>query len=61
MRAYGERTKEMLEMWSRIKGDSMGTWVYIVIGVVLLAAIAAALSSKKKNNSKKTKKNNKRR
>ena len=61
MRDYGERTKEMLEMWSRIKGDSMGTWVYIVIGVVLLAAIAAALSSKKKNNSKKTKKNNKRR
>ncbi|MBR4433435.1 MAG: ABC transporter substrate-binding protein [Bacteroidaceae bacterium] len=59
---YGDRTKEMLEMWSRIKGDSMDTWVYIVIGVVLLAAIIAALSSKKKkNNSKKTKKNNKRR
>lgn len=58
MTDYGERTKEMLEMWNRIKGDSMSVWVYIVIGVVLLAAIVAAVSAKKKN-AKKTKKSKK--
>ena len=59
MSDYGERTKDMLEMWNRIKGDNMSVWVYVVIGIVLLAAIAAAVSSKKKN-SKKAKKNKKR-
>lgn len=33
MRDCGNRTKNMLEMWSRVKGDSLDTWVYIVIGV----------------------------
>ena len=23
----------MIEMWSRVKGDSLAPWVYIVIGV----------------------------
>jgi hypothetical protein len=23
----------MLEMWSRVKGDSLDAWVYIVIGI----------------------------
>ena len=56
MTDYGERTKEMLEMWNRIKGDSMSVWVYIVICLVLVAAIAAAISSKKKKSAKNTKK-----
>ena len=55
MNDYGDRTKEMLEMWSRIKGDSMGTWVYIVIGVVIIAAIATALSSRQKKTKRSSK------
>lgn len=33
MRDCGNRTKSMIEMWSRVKGDSLAPWVYIVIGV----------------------------
>ena len=31
MRDCGGRTKSMIEMWSRVKGDSLDAWVYIVI------------------------------
>lgn len=58
MADYGERTKDMLQMWNRIKGDNMSVWVYVVIGAVLLASIAAAVSSRKKK-AKKTKKTKK--
>lgn len=58
MRDYGDRTKDMLEMWNRIMGNSMSAWVYVVIGVILLAAIAAAISSKHKK-SKRSKKSSK--
>ena len=33
MRDCGGRTKSMIEMWSRVKGDSLAPWVYIVIGI----------------------------
>ena len=33
MRDCGNRTKSMIEMWSRVKGDSLDAWVYIVIGL----------------------------
>ena len=33
MRDCGNRTKSMIEMWSRVKGDSLSPWVYIVIGI----------------------------
>ena len=33
MRDCGSRTKSMIEMWSRVKGDSLAPWVYIVIGI----------------------------
>ena len=33
MRDCGSRTKSMIEMWSRVKGDSLDAWVYIVIGI----------------------------
>ena len=33
MRDCGNRTKNMIEMWSRVKGDSLDAWVYIVIGI----------------------------
>ena len=57
MRDYGDRTKDMLEMWNRIIASSMSVWVYVVIGVLLVAAIAAAIASKRKKNARKSKKN----
>ena len=33
MRDCGNRTKSMIEMWSRVKGDNLDAWVYIVIGI----------------------------
>ena len=33
MRDCANRTKNMIEMWSRVKGDSLAPWVYIVIGI----------------------------
>ena len=33
MRDCASRTKSMIEMWSRVKGDSLAPWVYIVIGI----------------------------
>ena len=33
MRDCGNRTKSMIEMWSRVKGDNLDSWVYIVIGI----------------------------
>ena len=33
MRDCGGRTKSMIEMWSRVKGDNLAPWVYIVIGI----------------------------
>ena len=33
MRDCASRTKSMIEMWSRVKGDSLSPWVYIVIGI----------------------------
>ena len=33
MRDCGNRTKSMIEMWSRVKGDNLAPWVYIVIGI----------------------------
>ena len=33
MRDCGGRTKSMIEMWSRVKGDNLDLWVYFVIGI----------------------------
>ena len=33
MRDCGGRTKSMIEMWSRVKGDNLDSWVYFVIGI----------------------------
>ncbi|MBO4671545.1 MAG: ABC transporter substrate-binding protein [Bacteroidales bacterium] len=46
MHDSGERTDNLLQMWSRVKGDSAGAGTYIIIGIVLLAAGAWLFVSK---------------
>ncbi len=46
MRDCGNRTKAMIEMWSRVKGDNLDSWVIVLIVVVLGAAIAWGVYSK---------------
>ena len=46
MRDCGSRTKNMLEMWSRVKGDNLESWVIILIVVVLGGAIAWGIYNK---------------
>ena len=39
MHDSGDRTEKMLEMWSRVKGDNMGTGKYLVIGCLVILAL----------------------
>lgn len=48
MHDSGDRTEELLKMWSRVKGDNAGYFTYICIGAAIVALIAAALLSKNK-------------
>jgi spermidine/putrescine transport system substrate-binding protein len=64
MRDCGNRTKNMIEMWSRVKGDNLESWVIILIVVVLGAAIAWGVYNKiqtKKRQAKRKKKKSQRR
>ena len=64
MRDCGSRTKNMLEMWSRVKGDNLESWVIILIVVVLGGAIAWGIYNKmqqKKRQAKRKKKSQRRR
>lgn len=64
MRDCGSRTKNMLEMWSRVKGDNLESWVIILIVVVLGATIAWGIYNKvqqKKRQAKRKKKSQRRR
>ena len=64
MRDCGGRTKSMIEMWSRVKGDNLESWVIILIVVVLGGAIAWGIYNKvqqKKRQAKRKKKSQRRR
>ena len=61
MRDCGSRTKNMLEMWSRVKGDSLDSWIVVVIAVVVIAIAGWAVSRKMKNSKMKNKKKGKKR
>lgn len=43
MHDCGEETKEMLDMWSRVKGDNLNTTMVMVIVLVVLAIIIFAI------------------
>ena len=53
---WGERTQNLVETWSRVKGENANSMTFIVIGVVILALIAfliyKRLSDKRKSHRK---------
>ena len=49
MHDSGERTENLLAMWSRVKGDNAGMITYITIAVALVAVVAVVLVSRGKN------------
>ena len=58
MHDAGNRTEAMLDMWSRIKGDSLHTTTLIIIGIVVALIIAfAAVRASGKNRKAKRKAN----
>ena len=59
MRDCGSRTKNMLEMWSRVKGDNLESWVIILIVVVLGGAIAWGIYNKMQQKKRYAKRKNK--
>ena len=48
MHDSGDRTENLLAMWSRVKGDNAGTLTYVIIAVAVIALVAGYLLSKKK-------------
>src|SRR5574344_236522 len=48
-----DRTEAMLDMWSRIKGDSLNATSLILVGIVVIAIIASVILKKRKNRNKK--------
>lgn len=53
MHDSGDRTEELMKMWSRVKGDNAGYLTYICIGVALVALIVIlVLNSRKKSRKK---------
>ncbi len=64
MHDCGDKTEDMLAMWSRVKGDNLESWVIILIVVVLGGAIAWGIYNKvqqKKRQAKRKKKSQRRR
>ena len=53
MHDNGDRTEELLKMWSRVKGDNAGYFTYICIGVAVLALIAFLIFNSLKKKGKK--------
>ena len=56
MHDSGDRTEVLLEMWSRVKGDSARGWMKVLIGVLVVGAIAAAVVVKIRGGKKKKRK-----
>lgn len=43
MHDNGERTEALLNMWSRLKGDSASVWTYVLIAAVVIAIAATVV------------------
>lgn len=56
MHDSGDRTEQMLDMWSRVKGDNANAMTYVIIGVVAVAVIVAAVMSMLKKRKKQSRK-----
>ncbi len=49
----GERTEELLKMWSRVKGDNAGVFTYVFIGLAVIAFVAMFIMNSGKKKSRK--------
>lgn len=56
MHDSGDRTEELLKMWSRVKGDNAGYFTYICIAAAAVALLVAALLSSRKKKGRKHRK-----
>jgi len=46
----GDNTAKLLEMWSRVKGDSATDWTFVIIGITLaVIALVAVINKKSKS------------
>lgn len=52
MRDCGERVEAMIDMWSRVKGDSLNIITLIIIGIVITFIITWFILKKRKKNKK---------
>ena len=48
MHDSGKRTEQMLEMWTRVKGDNVSPWILTVIALSLGAVLALGIRRKMK-------------
>ena len=53
MHDNGDRTEELLKMWSRVKGDNAGYFTYICIGVAVLALVVFLIINSTRKKGKK--------
>ena len=43
MSDFGDRNQALLDMWGRVKGSTMPTWVIIVIVAVIVVGVGAGV------------------
>ena len=44
IRDFGDKTKEVLDIWSRIKGDNLGVGITILIFVIIIGSVSFSVS-----------------
>ena len=52
MHDSGDRTENLLAMWSRVKGDGATNWTYIVLGITLVAVAVIIFLRKRQKSSR---------
>ena len=52
MHDSGDRTQNLLDMWSRVKGDNASATTYIIIGIAIVALVAGVIAAHAKKNKK---------
>jgi spermidine/putrescine transport system substrate-binding protein len=64
MHDCGDKTEDMLAMWSRVKGDNLSkglVWfIIVVMGSIVGVAILRAISNKRKRDMQRKKRNRRR-
>ena len=48
----GDRTEDLLAMWTRVKGDNASTFTFVLLGIAIVALLAGFFASKNCKNSR---------